>query len=144
MNVSHFILGIHFCTANGHNYVAKWKGAINKTELSTKFCRKPSATASPSMAWGKSKRYLKESHEKGKAKYQFGLYSQEWPVGVRETMAAVVWGLHGIVAGHLQGQHRAVHSPSRGFSPSLSRHAALRGCMVRGACLPAAGGLAVG
>lgn len=125
MNVSHFILGIHFCTANGHNYVAKWKGAINKTELSTKFCRKPSATASPSMAWGKSKRYLKESHEKGKAKYQFGLYSQEWPVGVRETMAAVVWGLHGIVAGHLQGQHRAVHSPSRGFSPSLPRHTVL-------------------
>lgn len=144
MNVSHFILGIHFCTANGHNYVAKRKGAINKTELSTKFCRKPSATASPSMAWGKSKRYLKESHEKGKAKYQFGLYSQERPVGVRGTTAAVVWGLHGIVAGHLQGQHRAVHSPSRGFSPSLPRHTVLRGYMVRGACLPAAGGLAVG
>lgn len=43
MNVSHFILGIHFCTANGHNYVAKLKGAINKTEPSTKSCRKQSA-----------------------------------------------------------------------------------------------------
>lgn len=40
MNVSHFILGIRFCTANGHNYVAKLKGAINKTEPSTEPCRK--------------------------------------------------------------------------------------------------------
>lgn len=102
MNVSHFILGIYFCTANGHNYVAKWKGAINKTELSTKFCRKPSATASPSMAWGKSKRYLKESHEKRKAKYQFGLYLQEGPVGVGNngcSSPGAVWDRGGPPAG---------------------------------------------
>lgn len=120
MNVSHFILGICFCTANGHNYVAKWKGAINKTELSTKFCRKPSATASPSMAWGKSKRYQKDSHEKRMAKYQLGLCMQEWPVGVGGTVAAIVLGLHGIVAGHLQRQHRPVHALSLGVFSCLA------------------------
>lgn len=53
MNVSHFILGICFCAANGHNYVAKRRGAINKTELSTKFCRKQQAESLPLLAGGK-------------------------------------------------------------------------------------------
>lgn len=53
MNVSHFILGIHFCAANGHNYVAKMRGAVNKTELSTKSCRSNRLRASPLLACGK-------------------------------------------------------------------------------------------
>lgn len=43
MNVSQFILGIGFCAANGHDYVAKPREAINKTELSTKSCGKQQA-----------------------------------------------------------------------------------------------------
>lgn len=62
--MSHFILGIHFCTANGLNYVTKLKGAINKIIQTTKFWRKSSTRASPSTACGKSGWYQKENHEK--------------------------------------------------------------------------------
>lgn len=62
MNVSHFIPGINFCTATGHNYVAKRRGAINKTELSTKSCWKQQAVSLASA--GLWKKGCQESHGK--------------------------------------------------------------------------------
>lgn len=62
MNVSHFILGIRFCAANGHNYVAKLRGAINKTELPTKSCRKQQAESLAIVGWWE--KGCQESHGK--------------------------------------------------------------------------------
>lgn len=63
-------------------------------------------------------------------------------------MAAVVQGLCGIVVGHLQGQHHAVHSPSRAvfsFLVSARCAARLRGEGVLPACSRGAcGGLSHG
>lgn len=81
MNVSHFILGIRFCAANGHNYVAKLRGAINKTELSTKSCGKQQR-ASPLLACGKRAARRVTGSKDGMGKDHPGLWGrvskEEW------------------------------------------------------------------
>lgn len=118
MNVSHFILGIRFCAANGHNYVAKLRGAINKTELSTKSCRKRQAESlAIASLWKKG---CQESH--GKKRWDGERPSWAlWAGSARRS-----WGNSSChpcrnVMGHLQGLQLHVHSQPTGF-PLVSVH----------------------
>lgn len=100
MNVSHFILGIRFCAANGHNDVAKLRGAINKTKLSTKSCRKQQAQ-SLAIA-GLWKKGCQESHGK-----------QPWDAGRRS------WALWAGSARRSRGIAAAIHAGMDFPLPSL-------------------------
>lgn len=141
MTVSHFILGINFCTANGHSYVAKLNRAINKAEASTKSCRKWSAKSlAVASLWHQ------ESHGKQKKDGEI----PAWALHARTASRS--WGKsscdsHGAVVrvGMWQATCKACSTPCtsrpRCFllpSPSKLCNETL---LVMGFCLPYHGGL---
>lgn len=91
MIVSHFILGSHFCSGNGHNYVAKLKGAKIKHQASP--AGSDLLRASPLLACGKSKYYQesdgkKQTNKGGEISDRLDMQRQQ--VGVSAIAAAVV------------------------------------------------------
>lgn len=112
MNVSHFILGIHFCAANGHNYVAKLRGALNKTELSTKACRK---------RWAESLAIAglwKKGCQESQGKQRRDGERPSWALWAGSARGS--WGNSSChpcrnVMGHLQGLQLHVHPQPMGF-----------------------------
>lgn len=116
MNVSHFILGINFCTANGCSYVAKLNKAINKAEPSTKSCRKWSAKSlAVASLWHQ------ESHGKQKKDGEI----PAWALHARTASRS--WGKSSCdspcrnVISHLQGLQHPVHQSASVFSLAFTQ-----------------------
>lgn len=77
---------MEFISANGHNYVAKLKGAVNKTEPAIKSCRKRWDQSLDRRLVGKASAVRSIMGNKRRmVKYQLGLYVPRQQVGVGGT-----------------------------------------------------------